>query len=116
VNTPFDSLVDELVEYARAGLSNADALRSATSESARILRQADLGQVRPRFAADLLLARGNPLKDLENLRKPLMVLQAGKIVVKGDFDENRIRIGNCGVGISAERGGDGKGQAADQTR
>jgi imidazolonepropionase-like amidohydrolase len=80
-NTPFDSLADELDEYVQAGLSRADALRSATSESARYLRQPLLGQVKPGFHADLLLLSGNPLKHLRYLRNPILVMKGGEILV-----------------------------------
>jgi imidazolonepropionase-like amidohydrolase len=80
-NTPFDSLHDELDEYVRAGLSRADALRSATSASGRFLGQPLLGQVQEGFIADLLLLDGNPLEDLRHLRNPLLVMKEGEIVL-----------------------------------
>ena len=78
-NTPFDSLVDELHEYATAGMSTASALRAATSESARYLNQPLLGQVKSGFAADLVLLRENPLHNLQTLKNPLLVMKGGDI-------------------------------------
>jgi imidazolonepropionase-like amidohydrolase len=80
-NTPFNSLVDELDEYVQAGLSRADALRTATSASARYLRQPLLGEVKRGFMADLLLLSGNPLQDLNHLRNPVLVMKAGKVLL-----------------------------------
>ncbi len=79
-NTPFDSLVDELLEYVDAGMSTAGALRSATSDSARCLNQPLLGRVEQGYLADLLLLSGNPLKNLNHLRSPLLVMKEGEIV------------------------------------
>ncbi len=116
VNTPSDSLVDELLEYASAGLCTVDALRSATCQGARYLRQTVLGQIKPGFVADLLLLAGDPLKNLEYLRRPLMVVRAGKIVAKGVFDADQIRDGSCRTGVPVERGGDGQRQTSNQAR
>src|ERR1035437_3920182 len=80
-NTPFDSLHDELDEYVQAGLSRANALRSATSASARYLGLPLLGQVKRGFIADFLLLEGNPLEDLRHLRNPLLVMKEGQIVL-----------------------------------
>jgi imidazolonepropionase-like amidohydrolase len=80
-NTPFDSLPDELDEYVQAGLSPADALRTATSASARYLGLPLLGQVKQGFIADLLLLPGNPLTDLRHLRNPLLVMKEGEVVL-----------------------------------
>ena len=81
-NTPFDSLIDELVEYVNAGMTPTAALRNATSESARFLGQPRLGQVRQGFAADMTFLAGNPLADPANLRKPRMVMKGGEIVYR----------------------------------
>jgi imidazolonepropionase-like amidohydrolase len=80
-NTPFDSLTDELDEYVHAGLSRGDAVRSATSASARYLGSPRLGQVKRGFTADLLLLNGNPLEDLRYLRKPALVMKEGAILI-----------------------------------
>jgi imidazolonepropionase-like amidohydrolase len=79
-NTQFDSLADELAAYVEAGMDPADALRSATSEAARLLRCGDLGRVSAGAPADLLLLAGNPLENIETLRQPAVVIKAGEIV------------------------------------
>jgi imidazolonepropionase-like amidohydrolase len=79
-NTPFDSIVDELLEYVNAGMSTAAALRSATSDSARYLRQPQLGRLETSCFADLVFLSGNPLKNLNYLRAPLLVMKEGEIV------------------------------------
>jgi imidazolonepropionase-like amidohydrolase len=79
-NVPFDSLISELREYVGVGMSCAQALRSATSESAQCLGQPRLGQVKQGFAADLLLLGRNPLRTIDALSRPLVVWKAGQIV------------------------------------
>jgi imidazolonepropionase-like amidohydrolase len=78
--TPFDSLVDELLAHRQAGMSAAEALRSATSESAKILRLEKVGEARIGYRADLILLIQDPLQDIEALRRPQSVLKAGKVV------------------------------------
>lgn len=78
--TPFDSLVDELLAHRQAGMSAAETLRSATSESARILRLDRVGEVRIGYRADLILLGNDPLQDTQALRSPQSVLKAGRIV------------------------------------
>ena len=80
IDTRFDALVDELLTYVQAGMSNAEALRSATSLAARDLRLDGVGQVAAGQRADLLLLDGDPLEDLRNLRAPRIVIKAGDVV------------------------------------
>jgi imidazolonepropionase-like amidohydrolase len=81
-NTPFDSLVDELDEYVKAGMSPGEALRAATSDSARYLNQPLLGAIREGLLADLLLLRENPLNDIYALKAPLLVMKGGEILLR----------------------------------
>src|SRR5262249_17310459 len=67
-DTPFDPLVDEILAYTRAGLSNAEALRTVTSNSATFVKLPRLGEVKEGYRADLILVEGDPLADLNALR------------------------------------------------
>ena len=80
IDTRFDALVDELLTYVQAGMSNAEALRSATSLAACHLRLDGVGQVAAGQRADLLLLDADPLEDLRNLRAPRVVIKAGQVV------------------------------------
>lgn len=72
------SLVDEIQQLTRAGLTNADALRAATLEGALYLkREGELGEVVAGAEADLVLLEANPLVDLQNLRSIVGVVRAG---------------------------------------
>lgn len=62
-------LVRELELYQQAGLSNAEALQTATIVPARMTGMADrVGSIAPGKTADIILVDGDVSKDLSNLR------------------------------------------------
>ena len=66
---------DELEWMTRAGLSPAEALRTATINPAQFLGRADSdGSIRPGNRADLVLLAANPLQDIRNTRRIEAVL------------------------------------------
>ncbi len=68
----------ELELYARAGISNADVLKIATLDSARICGvDGRTGSIKVGKDADLVLVAGNPLDDISAIR-------SATLVVKGD--------------------------------
>ena len=75
----------EMYQLTVAGLSNLDAITSATRIAAQALDLAEsVGQVHPGFAADLLIVDGDPLQDLRLLQNEQvirMVTHDGNIVV-----------------------------------
>lgn len=72
------ALVVELANYAEAGLSNADTLRTATVNAAAELGAADsLGQIAPGFLADLVIVDGDPLRSLTELTNVTGVMVNG---------------------------------------
>lgn len=79
-NTPFDSLVDELESYTEAGLTRHEALRTVTDMGATYLGFSGVGRIHPGHRADLTLLDGNPLEDLEVLRRPRQVYKSGILV------------------------------------
>ena len=59
------TLHQELYLYVREiGMSPEEALRSATSVTARCFRMSDRGRIAPGCRADLLLVEGDPLSDI----------------------------------------------------
>jgi imidazolonepropionase-like amidohydrolase len=71
--------IELMVEY---GMSAADALRAATAVAARVIdRDADLGRIAAGAVADLVLVRGDPLRDPSALRNPALVLKDGRIAI-----------------------------------
>lgn len=70
----------ELELMVAYGMPPLEALRSATTTAAKVLRrEKDLGRVAKGYIADLIAVRGDPLVDLTVVRKPVVVLKAGKI-------------------------------------
>jgi len=78
---PHHGLPGALPVMARlAGLDAASTLRSATSEAARALGlDAETGRLAPGLAADVLVCTGDPLRDLSDLARPLLVVARGEI-------------------------------------
>lgn len=75
---PGFAIHDELEHFVEAGLTRYEALRCATADAARFLREDDAwGTVAEGKRADLLVLDGNPLADLQTLRDPQAVLANG---------------------------------------
>jgi imidazolonepropionase-like amidohydrolase len=66
----------ELEVYAEAGIPNADVLRIATLDSARVVGVADRsGSIEVGKASDLVLLDGNPLEDISAVRRAMLVMK-----------------------------------------
>ncbi|MDY7094222.1 MAG: amidohydrolase family protein [Acidobacteriota bacterium] len=77
---PGFSLHQELELLVEGGLEPVEALRLATSSAAELLRQPDLGSVRPGARADLLLLDGDPTADITETMSIQLLLQGGEAV------------------------------------
>jgi imidazolonepropionase-like amidohydrolase len=79
---PHPALFAELRELAsRGGLSPLETLRAATATNARALGlEAEIGTVAPGRQADLLVVDGDPAADVRALERPVVVMQAGRLV------------------------------------
>jgi imidazolonepropionase-like amidohydrolase len=76
-------IIDEIIQLASVGLSNLDAIRSATSLSAECLLISSVkGALKPGLDADLVAYAENPVKDLAALRKPILVITGGKVFLR----------------------------------
>lgn len=81
------SVHDELVEFARAGLTPAQALRTATLDPARFLHATDsLGTIQPGKRADLVLLDANPLVDIRNTTHIRAVVVNGNVLDRAKLD------------------------------
>lgn len=78
VTAPGFSLHQELDLYKEAGLSNYEALRTATTNPSKVHKEfADMGTVEEGKIANLLLSKTNPLENLETLKNPEWVMVKG---------------------------------------
>ena len=74
------SLHTELVNYVDGGLTPYQALLTATSVPATHLGLADqLGSISPGFLADLVIVDGNPLEDIDDARRVMIVIKNGEV-------------------------------------
>ena len=84
---PGFSLHDELGLLVRAGLTPAQALRTATINPATFLGVTDsLGTVAPGKVADLVLLDANPLADIANTKRIRAVIQGGRLLNRTALD------------------------------
>lgn len=71
------SMLAELEAMKKAGLSNADILKSATINSASCF-STNAGAIEKGKVADLVLLEENPLDDLAHLMEPTYVMKSGR--------------------------------------
>ncbi|HHW17825.1 MAG TPA: amidohydrolase family protein [Firmicutes bacterium] len=74
-------VVTEIEVLHEIGMKPMDAIRAATSRAAELLQvDREVGTVEPGKVADLMVVKGNPVRDLKVLRNPKLVIHEGKIV------------------------------------
>lgn len=79
---PGYSLHRELTLLASAGLSNLEALQTATLEPARYLEREDSqGRLEAGFDADIVLLDANPVDDIENTQRIHAVILDGEVAM-----------------------------------
>ena len=71
--------VTELKLLAQVGLGRVGALRAATSRAARVLAIDGLGVLAEGSPADVVAVRGDPIRNLDALAEPLLIVRAGVI-------------------------------------
>lgn len=81
------AVVDEMEALVDAGIPALDVLRAATLGAADFLgERGTFGEVVEGAAADLILVQGNPLEDLDALRRPQGVMRAGTYYDRAKLD------------------------------
>ena len=84
-------IAHEVIRFAKLGLTPLEALTSATSGAAELLRLADrTGRVAVGYEADLILLEHDPLERPETLQDVLMVMTNGRVAL------NRLPFGITG--------------------
>jgi imidazolonepropionase-like amidohydrolase len=73
----------ELGWFVQAGMTPAQALATATTNAAELLRMADrIGRVAPGYFADIVAVEGNPLADIGAVINGVRwVMKGGAVVV-----------------------------------
>jgi imidazolonepropionase-like amidohydrolase len=73
----------ECAHYVRMGMSNFEAIQSATTLAAELLGvDKSTGRIEKGFDADLLLLPGNPLQEIRYLQDALLVMSNGQLALK----------------------------------
>ena len=86
-NVPGFSIHHEIDGMEKAGLTPLQIIQSGTINPAKYFGMEDtFGEVKAGFDADLILADGNPLKDLNELQNLSGVLSQGKWISKLEID------------------------------
>jgi imidazolonepropionase-like amidohydrolase len=72
---------DELEWYVKLGMTQTDALLTATRNAAILLRRDDLGTLAPGKVADLVIVGSDPLKNISAMRDLRAVVKDGRVVL-----------------------------------
>lgn len=92
-NVPGFSIHHELALVVDSGLTPFEALRTGTANPARFLGAEDeFGVVAPGRAADLMLVDGDPLADIDALRRPAGVMVRGRWLDRAALDARLAEI------------------------
>ena len=71
----------QFASYVRAGMTPLAAIRTATSTAADLMGWSDrVGSLAPGRFADLVAVAGDPLADVSELERPILVAKAGRLV------------------------------------
>ncbi len=76
---PVEKSAREFEWLVKVGLSNIEAIRTATTNAADMLGVDDRGRLVPGMLADIIAVPGNPLDDITVLGKVKFVMKGGKI-------------------------------------
>jgi imidazolonepropionase-like amidohydrolase len=78
-------LVREIEYLVDLGASNHVALKAATSYGAKVCGiESETGTLEPGKRADIIAVKGNPLDDVQVLRRPVAVVKQGEIIFAPD--------------------------------
>ena len=64
-----------------SGMPNIEAIKSATLETAKLLKiDSELGSISVGKLADLVAVRGNPIQDINNIENISFVMKDGVVI------------------------------------
>jgi imidazolonepropionase-like amidohydrolase len=72
----------EVAHFVEMGFTPLEALQSATTINAELLRlEKSIGVLEPGFEADLVAVERNPLENVTTLQDPLLVISNGRVAL-----------------------------------
>ncbi|MGE3273760.1 MAG: amidohydrolase family protein [Vicinamibacterales bacterium] len=75
-------IAHEVANFVAAGMPPLQALQSATTTAAELLRvEARTGAIAPGLEADLMVVEANPLEDVVALQDPLLIMSNGRLAL-----------------------------------
>jgi imidazolonepropionase-like amidohydrolase len=83
---PVEKSAREFEWLVKVGLSNIEAIRTATTNAADMLGVDDRGRLVPGMLADIIAVPGNPLDDIKVLGKVEFVMKGGKIYKRSSVE------------------------------
>lgn len=81
------------------GMSNADAIRSATVVAAELLG-VDAGEIAPGKRADIIAVAGNPLEDISELQRVRFVMKSGTVYKRDGVYTGGVQTRKVGSPVS----------------
>lgn len=84
VGVPGHTLHRELELYVKAGMTPLEAIQTATTTPARVMKvENEVGTIEPGKRADLIVLDANPLTNISNIRKVSLVMTQGRLFESG---------------------------------
>jgi imidazolonepropionase-like amidohydrolase len=77
---PHGQNAHEFESYVNYGMSNIEALRTATTNAADLLGVTDRALLAPGRLADIIAVPGNPLTDIKVMERVSFVMKGGAVV------------------------------------
>ena len=82
-NKSINRISIEVEHFVRMGMTNFEALQTATTSSAELLQMGDrTGRIVQGYEADMILVPDNPLTNIEALQDVLLVMSNGHVAMK----------------------------------
>ena len=83
---PHGTNLKEFIYMVNSGMPNIEAIKSATLETAKLLKiDSELGSISVGKLADLVAVKGNPIQDINNIENISFVMKDG-VVIEIDHD------------------------------